>query len=347
MYEQHYGLTLKPFQLSPDPRFFYASNKHKQALSYLEYGLEQGEGFIVITGPVGTGKTTLAQSLLSNLDASKIHAVQIVTSKLSPEDLLLVITKEFGLTPISPAKAHLLQAIEEHLMTLKLQGMRALLLVDEAQNLPLDSVEELRMLSNFQSDSKPLLQSFLLGQEELKGIILSPELEQFRQRIIASCHLQPLTVKEIEQYVVHRLTSAEIENAEIFDQECFIQIQQITKGVPRKINLLVDRILLYGFLNDLTHFTSNEVQIVIDEMADELSASLSEHNQQHESVKTQVSHNLNPTNNHDALYSSLQKVDDYLQENIDQKIKMNRYLDKLLKQKNLTLSQFDSSKDDN
>ncbi|WNC68472.1 XrtA-associated ATPase [Thalassotalea nanhaiensis] len=345
MYEQHYGMTLKPFQLSPDPRFFYASNKHKQALSYLEYGLEQGEGFIVITGPVGTGKTTLAQSLLSNLDVTKIHAVQIVTSKLSPEDLLLVIAKEFGLSPLSPAKAHLLQAIEEHLMTLKLQGMRALLLVDEAQNLPLDSVEELRMLSNFQSDSKPLLQSFLLGQEELKSIILSPELEQFRQRIIASCHLQSLTTEEIEQYVLHRLTSAGIANAEIFERDCFTQIQQITTGIPRKINLLVDRILLYGFLNDLTQFTSSEVQTVIDEMADELSASLSINNQQQELYNNQPGVHLNKMENRDALLSSLQKVDNYLQENIDQKIKMNRYLDKLLKQKNLTLSQFENPED--
>lgn len=339
MYEQHFGISKKPFQLSPDPSFFFASNKHKQALSYLEYGLDQGEGFIVITGPIGTGKTILVQSLLNNIKHTNIEACQIVTSNLSPDDLLFIIAKELGVKTNSHAKSDLLQAIEQHLLFLNRQGKRALLLVDEAQNLPLDSVEELRMLSNFQHNNKPLLQSFLLGQEELKGIIQSPDMEQFRQRIIASCHLQAFNTEEIEQYICHRLILAEIQNPQIFTTDCFDLIQKMTQGIPRKINLLVDRILLFGFLTDLKSFTATNVQSVIDEMADELSAAMKSIHQVEE-LPENNNHAIdigNIDNLENSIHKTLQQMDEYLTENIKQKVKMNRYLDKLLKQKNTKL----------
>ncbi|WOH36646.1 XrtA-associated ATPase [Thalassotalea fonticola] len=343
MYEEYYDIKTKPFQLTPDPKFFFASSKHKQALAYLQYGLEQGEGFIVITGPVGTGKTTLALSLLQQIKNSNIKAIQIVTCRLSPEDLLAVIVKEFGLTPSSNNKSELLKSIERHLIYLAEQGKRALLLVDEAQNLPTDTVEELRMLSNFQKNGKPLLQSFLLGQEELRTIIQSPEMEQFRQRIIASCHLQPLSTDEVSKYINHRLNLAEIKNPNLFSEDCFTIIQQKTLGVPRKINLLMDRTLLYGFLNNVKFFEVNDVLAVIDEMADELSASIhTSHSMEAAAVtrgliNTQENQqNVNYDN--ENIMQLLTKMDDFLQENIEKKIKMNRYLDKLIKQKNLIVA---------
>ncbi|MDG1734037.1 MAG: AAA family ATPase [Thalassotalea sp.] len=350
MYEEHYRINNKPFQLTPDPKFFFASDKHKQALSYLKYGLDQGEGFIVITGPIGTGKTTLAQSLLEYVADTNIEAIQIVVPNLSPLDLLITIAKEFSIPVQDKQKSELLANIEARLIELSSRGKRALLLVDEAQNLPKDTIEELRMLSNFQKDNKPLLQSFLLGQEELKAIIQSPDLEQFRQRIIASCHLKPLSIKEIEQYITHRLTLVNMPEPNIFSADCYPLIESITLGIPRKINLLVDRILLSGFLNDQHKFSLSDVQNVIDEMADELSSPLQQTALEPEASNNQTVNNqaVNDISSprvdpqRDQLLKTMQSMDEFLQENIEQKIKMNRYLDKLIQQKNLTLAQLDS-----
>ena len=204
MYESYYGFKEKPFQLSPDPRFFFASNHHQRALSYLQYGLDQGEGFIVITGPIGTGKTTIARNLLNNISESNIVPIQLVTTKLNPHELLELVASEFKIPVGSESKAELIQEIEKFLINLSQQGKRALIIVDEAQNLPSETVEELRMLSNFQLDNKPLVQSFLLGQEELKAIIQAPNMEQFRQRIIASAHLKPLSEEEVDQEKIVR-----------------------------------------------------------------------------------------------------------------------------------------------
>lgn len=336
MYEQYYGFTEKPFQLSPDPRFFFASSHHQRALSYLQYGLDQGEGFIVVTGPIGTGKTTIARNLLSSIGDENIVAAQLVTTKLTPDELLELVASEFKIPLNGNSKADVLRSIEMFLIQLHKQGKRALLLVDEAQNLPSETVEELRMLSNFQLDDKPLIQSFLLGQEELKDIIQAPNMEQFRQRIIASAHLKPLSLEEVKNYINHRLQQVGCENEDLFSDAAFEVIHKKTLGVPRKINIFVDRILLFGFLEELTTFDIDAINDVAEEMSVELTGSLSSkvlENTQHtsETVNQQVV--INSTEHVENIKDILREVEEILESNIKQKIKMARYVDKLLKQK--------------
>jgi len=333
MYESYYGFTERPFQLSPDPRFFFATSHHQRALSYLQYGLDQGEGFIVITGPIGTGKTTIARNLLATIADEKIVAAQLVTTKLTPEELLELVAAEFKIPLKGNSKAEILRSIEIFLIQLHKQGKRALLLVDEAQNLPSETVEELRMLSNFQLDDKPLIQSFLLGQEELKDIIQAPNMEQFRQRIIASAHLKPLSVEEVTNYIKHRLQQVGCDNESLFSVEAFEAIHEKTLGVPRKINIFVDRLLLFGFLEELSCIDLEAINEVALEMSGELTGSLSSqalpNNQTASSLSQQV-----VVNSNENIKDILREVEEILESNIKQKIKMARYVDKLLKQKN-------------
>jgi len=189
MYESFYRLSGKPFQLSPDPEFFFGSRGHRRAMAYLEYGLHQAEGFIVVTGEVGAGKTTLVQQLLRRLPANNVVPVQIVTTQLEAEDLVRIVASSFGLpTDDTNDKSTLLIRLEAYLRELQGQGKRALLIVDEAQNLGARAIEELRMLSNFQLGTKATLQSFLLGQPELRDLMQRPEMRQLKQRIIAAYH---------------------------------------------------------------------------------------------------------------------------------------------------------------
>ncbi len=272
MYESHYGLSAKPFQLTPDPNFFFASKLHRRALSYLQYGLSQAEGFIVITGGIGTGKTTLANSLLANIEQD-ILAVQIVTPKLSPDEVVKMVAAKFGIEVSQRGKTEILKDLETYLYQLSQQGRRALLLVDEAQNLPLETIEELRMLSNFQQNGKPLLQSFLLGQEELQPILRAPNMEQFRQRIVASCHLSALSEDEVTAYIHYRMQNVGWDNdakGELFSADALARIFEFTKGIPRKINTFMDRVLLFGFLENTHHLTLQHIEKVISEVSKEM-----------------------------------------------------------------------------
>jgi len=337
MYENYYGFTERPFQLSPDPRFFFATKHHQRALSYLRYGLDQGEGFIVITGPIGTGKTTIARNLLSSIGDENIVAAQLVTTKLSPDELLELVAAEFKIPLKGSSKAEILRSIETFLIQLHKQGKRALLLVDEAQNLPVETVEELRMLSNFQLDDKPLIQSFLLGQEELKDIIQAPKMEQFRQRIIASAHLKPLNSAEVKDYINHRLQQVGYEKEDLFSDDAFDLIHKKTLGVPRKINIFVDRLLLFGFLDELTELDASAITEVAEEMSAELTGSLNSKaltNNQTENKITSQQVTSSSNLSLDNIKETLREVEEILESDIKQKVKMARYVDKLLKQKN-------------
>ncbi|WP_371187619.1 XrtA/PEP-CTERM system-associated ATPase [Thalassotalea maritima] len=331
MYEKFYQLTEKPFQLSPDPKFFFGSKEHSQAMAYLKYGLQQGEGFIVITGHIGTGKTMLARSILADINSEDIIAIQIVSSNLSPLDLLIIIAEQFHLSVDKSNKAGILHAIESFLLKLHSVGKRALLLVDEAQNLPMETIEELRMLSNFQQDNKPLLQSFLLGQVELKQQLQHPNMEQFRQRIIASYHLKPLTMDELEEYIHHRLNRAGGAQERLISDDCLPVLHHKSGGIPRKVNLLMDRVLLYGYLNDIKLFKATDIENVLNEFALELGPLTNDNAtlpaNDNTILPTQLLEDANSIN------ISLKDIDEYLQLNINKKLKLNRYLDKVIEQK--------------
>ena len=343
MYESHFGLSDKPFKLSPDPRFFFSSPHHEKATSYLKYGLSQGEGFIVITGPIGTGKTTIARNLVASLDES-IVAIQIATTRLAPEELVRLVAAKFDIQVEGLGKAEILKRLEQYLLKLHQQQRRALLIVDEAQNLPPETVEELRMLSNFQLDDKPLIQSFLLGQEELKGIIELPEMEQFRQRIIASCHLKPFDCEQTCNYIHHRLRQVGWQGKPSLCDNIFEIITKHCQGIPRKINILTDRLFLYAYLEDLTAIKAVDVHHVLEEMQSELSGSMmpSSHRkgENDESPVSQENTSLHilATQGESHAAQTLEAVSEILDTVIDRKIATIRHLDRLLRQKRKLLS---------
>ncbi len=271
MYESFYRLSGKPFQLSPDPEFFFGSRGHRRAMAYLEYGLHQAEGFIVVTGEVGAGKTTLVQQLLRRLPANNVVPVQIVTTQLEAEDLVRIVASSFGLpTDDTNDKSTLLIRLEAYLRELQGQGKRALLIVDEAQNLGARAIEELRMLSNFQLGTKATLQSFLLGQPELRDLMQRPEMRQLKQRIIAAYHLGPLDRAETQQYVEYRLAHVGWKGDPSFDAAAFDRIFALTHGIPRRINTLVDRLLLAGYLGEKHALVESDVVDVASELKMEL-----------------------------------------------------------------------------
>lgn len=269
MYEQFYGLSAKPFQLRPDPNFFFGSKGHKRAASYLEYGLSQEEGFIVITGEIGAGKTTLLRNLFLKLQSKNIVAAQIVNTHLDSDDTLRMVVGAFGLPYEDATKATLLTRLEQFLRECDRQGKRALLVVDEAQNLTPQSVEELRMLSNFQTADKSLLQTFLLGQPEFRKTLLGEDMKQLQQRVIATYHLGPMDAHETRSYIEHRLHTVGWRGDPRFSEEAFVAIYDFTGGIPRKINTLCDRLLLMGYLEEIHAFGKSEVDEVTSDIQQE------------------------------------------------------------------------------
>ncbi|MEQ6341897.1 MAG: XrtA-associated ATPase [Gammaproteobacteria bacterium] len=269
MYETFYKLRDKPFQLGPDPRFFFGSRSHKRAMAYLRYGLNQGEGFIVITGDIGTGKTTLMRTLFADLVRENVVAAQLVTTQLEADDMLRMVSASFGLAHEGISKAALLKNLETFLAARAREGKRVLLVVDEAQNIPVRSLEELRMLSNFQTGDKALLQSFLLGQAEFRHTLQSDGMEQLRQRVIAAYHLAPLDADETKSYIEHRLRRAGWSGDPTFTDAAYAAIHLATGGIPRRINTFCDRLLLYGFLEEIHEIDGETVALVDEELRQE------------------------------------------------------------------------------
>jgi putative secretion ATPase (PEP-CTERM system associated) len=271
MYESFYRLSAKPFSLNPDPNFFFGSKGHKRAMSYLEYGLHQGEGFIVITGEVGAGKTTLVRNLFRKMDTANMVAAQLVSTQLDADDTLRMVAASFGLQHEEAPKAVVLKRLEAFLMACREQGRRALLVVDEAQNLTPRAVEELRMLSNYQIADSSLLQTFLLGQPEFRVTMQSAGMTQLRQRVIASYHLGPLDAEDTRGYIQHRLHTVGWIDDPSFADEAFKEIFTFSGGIPRKINTLCDRLMLMGYIEEKHAFGLPEVKEVIADIQREMS----------------------------------------------------------------------------
>lgn len=269
MYERFYKLAAKPFQLSPDPRFFFNSRVHKRALAYLRYGIKQGEGFIIITGNVGTGKTTLVSRLFQTLEGENVVATQIVTTQIQADDLLRMVAAGFGLPYARVGKAVLLRSLEEFFRACTQEGKRVLLVVDEAQGLSKKAIEELRMLSNFQMNGRALLQSFLLGQREFRNTLRSEGFEQLRQRVIAAYHLKPLDASETRGYVEHRLRLAGWRDDPAITPDVYDGVFEFTGGVPRRINTLFDRLLLFAYLEEMHAIDASALAAVTRDITEE------------------------------------------------------------------------------
>ena len=267
MFNDFYGLTGRPFQLTPDPTFYFESLTHRKALSYLSYGLAQGEGFVVITGEVGAGKSTLVAHLMATIDPARLTAAQIVTSKLDGEELVHVVAQAFGLIVDGHDKASALGAIEAFLHDEARAGRRCLLVVDESQNLSLEALEELRMLSNFQLGSHPLLQTLLLGQPEFRDLIQDhPQLEQLRQRVIAAHHLDAMELAEVQAYIEHRLKCVGWDGNPKFDQRVFTELFDASGGVPRRINQICNRLMMLGAIDQRSRIDGAMLSQVLEEL---------------------------------------------------------------------------------
>ncbi|MGB3722179.1 MAG: XrtA/PEP-CTERM system-associated ATPase [Pacificimonas sp.] len=264
MYTDFFGLTGKPFQLTPDPDFYVDTKTHGKAMAYLTYGLSQGEGFFIVTGDIGAGKTTLVARLLQQKSADKIAIGNIVTSMINGPDLLRLAVDSFGMEPASADKGALLNQLEQFLRSQHRSGKRSVLIVDEAQNLPFEAIEELRMLSNFQEGGDSLLQTILLGQPEFRArLSTAPNLEQLRQRIIASHHLSPMREDEMQTYIETRLSRCDWKGNPSFTADAYEELYAASGGVPRRVNNLMSRILLFAGMDETSEIDGALIREVV------------------------------------------------------------------------------------
>jgi len=270
MYTEFYGLKGEPFLLTPDHRFYFESQVHAQAMAHLMYGLKRGEGFIVITGDVGAGKTTIVQHLCATVDMDKVVPAQIANTFLSGPELLRMACAAFGMTDVPQEKDAVLRCLQSFFEELSQQGKKALLVVDEAQNLSAATLEELRMLSNFQVDNVSPCQIFLIGQTQFRSVLADPNLEQLRQRVIAAYHLGGLSQKECGRYVTHRMNQVGWANDPVFQDDAMRAIYLHSGGIPRLINTLCSRVLLLGFVDQLHVLTGAHVSRVAADLGEEI-----------------------------------------------------------------------------
>lgn len=269
MYETFYGLKEEPFRLTPDSRLCFHHPSYKNAKAYMQYALYRREGFVVVTGQPGTGKSTLISDLTSEFDGGKIKFTSLNCTQVQADDLIRLIALNFGLDASTEYKSLLLHSLKELFLKMHNEGKRSLLIIDEAQDLPANALEELRLLTNLQQNNQPLLQIFLVGQSELRKTIRSPQLEQLHQRIVATCHLEPLCVEETENYIMYRLEQVGWNDNPTFDPRVFAPIQKVSQGIPRLINLVCSRLMLHGMVDEKHHIDMTDLKLVLDSLAHE------------------------------------------------------------------------------
>lgn len=247
MYRDFFGLREKPFELLPNPRFLYLSQAHKKACSYLQYGVRERAGFILLSGDVGSGKTTIVRDLIKKAQMNMSLSL-VFNTRVAALQLLALINEDFGLNVEGKDKVTLLRELNDFLVAERCAGRRPVIIIDEAQNLDIEALEEVRLLSNFEAESFKLVQIILVGQPELKQLIARPELRQLRQRISIHCHLKPLERDELENYINYRLEIAGNRQALRFEEGVFDVIYHFSNGVPRLINVICDFLLLCAFV---------------------------------------------------------------------------------------------------
>jgi len=269
MYDRFYGFSEEPFRLSPDHHFAYQHRGYKKARAYMAYAFMRAEGFVMVTGRPGTGKTTLVGALAEDLASERAQIANLVCSQLEADDLLSMVAHEFGVDIGITNKGQQLQYLSRGLQKWHREGRRALLIVDEAQDLSTTAMEELRLLTNIQINGKPLLQVFLLGQPELRELILRPEMEQVHQRIVAASHLLPLEPDETEDYIKHRLGAAGWRNDPAISKAVYPLVFKFSEGIPRRINLICSRLMLHGSVEGLHRIGGADVRTVVEELQGE------------------------------------------------------------------------------
>ncbi len=269
MYNNYYGFREKPFSLTPDPHFLYLSSVHKRALAYLTYGLYDKKGFIVITGEIGAGKTTIIQALLKRLNADTMVA-RVINTKVSSIQLLKMIMRDFGIETEGEGKEDLLYKLNRFLLKEYALGHNVVIIIDEAQNLEPTTLEEIRLLSNLETEKDKLLQIILVGQPELREILSMQGLRQLRQRITVGYHISSLTSKEVTGYIRHRLAVAGIENNEIFTSLAIKEVYKASRGIPRLINIICDAALVTGYVKERKKISDKLVKGVIKELKSDI-----------------------------------------------------------------------------
>ncbi|RNC67202.1 MAG: ATPase [Desulfuromonadales bacterium] len=268
MYEEFFNLSIKPFELVPNPEFLFLSKSHKKAITYLDYGIRERVGFILLTGEIGSGKTTILRNLIKGI-RDKVVLSKVFNTRVSSEQLIAMINEDFGLEVAGKERIALLRELNEYLVEQYARGNQPILIIDEAQNLSPELLEEVRLLSNLETDRSKLLQIILVGQPELRKMLNSPELRQLRQRIGVSCHIKPLSLTETGDYILHRLEKAGNRDAVSLPAETVEVIYQFSRGIPRLINIICDFLMISAFAEQSQDISVELVREVVGELEED------------------------------------------------------------------------------